>query len=780
MRKKTTKPSAPRAAKRPRARPGDVPRVPRSFVAQEESRRLLEGALSPWMVTRWNQSDFGIDAVVEIASAVPGTSDREASGRLFAVQLKSTDDPKDPDVLRISTGHLRYWLNHSLPVLLVSAHLPSGRMRSRWIDDSVLVELRQRSPTFWSQSTVSVPLLLDLAPTSHSSLETAVLRFRPRERALSPTRFFELRERVLALAADLDAAAAGCGIESVRRLATEARGTLRASSYMVAIVGPQRVGKSTLVNALLGIDVSPVADYPTTAVPLLFESGERPEAEIVFADGEHKTVVATSKALRPYAAHQENDANSKGIRVIRVTLPNDVLARGVSLVDTPGLHDASAVVRQVTKAAIDNADAILFVLDASLGPKFKLGQAEIEDLASLQNSKERVIVVLNQADGLPAASRAPLSAYVESQLKKHGIWNGLPVHPLFASGREGWEARVKNAPPPPSFRILEEELWGHLLKNRGTGMHRLASAVNRLGEACETGEALLSDRADKGSQAGELDRARRTCEQAIARAESVAREWNASVRRDIGTFLETSKARRTSGLAAQIEKIPLDGVFPSAEQLHARVQHEVLEDGQAIWAVLQRETANITKSLGDIVQDALKESRAQLGIPIQVRIVVSARAMPPIDLSLPEEGVGILGGILGFLANPAIGLATTVLGWIIGRDVAIQKRRVRVLATINKRYAESLHEGLLHLGIQASERLSSTAAALIHQVRGRLETFIADARRRIDRLGSPLSENDAARLRHFAAEMSRIRTESDLVGRELDAVLGDARDVEAA
>jgi hypothetical protein len=154
--------------------------------------------------------------------------------------------------------------------------------------------------------------------------------------------------------------------------------------------------------------------------------------------------------------------------------------------------------------------------------------------------------------------------------------------------------------------------------------------------------------------------------------------------------------------------------------------------------------------------------------------------MPPIDLSLPEEGVGLLGGVLGFLANPAIGFVTTILGWIIGRDVALQKRRVRVMATIQRRYGESLHDGLVHLGVQASERLSSTAAGLVHQVQGRLETFMADAQRRIDRLGSPLSDEDAARLRHFAVEMRRIREEAELVARELDGVLGDSRGLEAA
>lgn len=60
------------------------------------------------------------------------------------------------------------------------------------------------------------------------------------------------------------------------------------------------------MDALLGVEISPVADYPTTAVPILFD-----------------------------------------VRAVRVTLPNDMLARGVTLVDTPGLHDASPAVRDV-------------------------------------------------------------------------------------------------------------------------------------------------------------------------------------------------------------------------------------------------------------------------------------------------------------------------------------------------------------------------------------------------------------------------------------------------
>ena len=81
-----------------------------------------------------------------------------------------------------------------------------------------------------------------------------------------------------------------------------------------------------------------------------------------FADGRTLDENPTAEALAPFAAQQENDVNHKDVQIIRVALPNDLLSNGVSLLDTPGLHDASKVVRTVTERALRNADAVRYVL----------------------------------------------------------------------------------------------------------------------------------------------------------------------------------------------------------------------------------------------------------------------------------------------------------------------------------------------------------------------------------------------------------------------------------
>lgn len=725
--------------------------------AQDQSRQLLESLLSPWQIMRWEPSDFGIDALVEITHRASIAGHQEATGHLFSIQLKASHEPNAPRELPIAVHHLRYWLNHSLPVLLVSTHLPSKTANIQWIDENLLGELRHRSPAFWANSTVIVPLRNEaLSVTDKATFETSVLRFRRKELAIPPSRFFELRERVLKAAEELEVVGHQSGVESVKLLVTEVRNSLRASAYTVTIAGPQRVGKSTLINALMGANVSPVADYPTTAVPLLFQAGEKAEAEVIFADGSKKQVQATAEAVRPFAAQQELlTTNEQAVRVVRVSVPNDTLARGISLVDTPGLHDASESVRDVTAEALKMADAVLYVLDAGLGPKFKLGQAEIEDLRHLQSSKERVIIVLNQADMLSDQQRTTLLSYVETQLRKFEIWNGLPIPPLFVSGKDAWSARSTGTRPPDAFLKLEEELWGHLLRHRATGFHRLIAAVTRLDEARDVACAMLSDRAIKGEEAGNLDRARKACESANRRGAQSRKRWELALRNEVRGLLSERSTARIAALQATLEAIPKNGALPNANDIADKLRNELKEDLLFVRALVRERVAALANTHADIVRNALTESRAELGIPKTTAAMhLTMSEIAPIDLSLPEATVGFFGGLVGFLVNPALGAVTTLLGWVWGIGIGAQRRRIRVERECTDRYQKALFNGHHQLIRHVDEWISVAAESIALQSKGRLETFMNDAENRIKRLGAPLKAGEAELLQSTVKKLA--------------------------
>ncbi len=71
-----------------------------------------------WLFREQATSDFGIDAEIEVVRG------GQATGRLLAAQIKSGpsyfgEETNDGYVYRGDTEHLDYWLNHSLPVIIV-------------------------------------------------------------------------------------------------------------------------------------------------------------------------------------------------------------------------------------------------------------------------------------------------------------------------------------------------------------------------------------------------------------------------------------------------------------------------------------------------------------------------------------------------------------------------------------------------------------------------------------------------------------------------------------
>jgi len=136
-------------------------------------------------------------------------------------------------------------------------------------------------------------------------------------------------------------------------------------SGFVAVVGKPNVGKSTLVNALLGEKIAIVSDKPQTTrdrllgiLTLVRERGEAADAQIIF-------------------------------------------------VDTPGihrpLHKLGEHMVDTAMRAIPDADVVLFLVDASRLPGEEDRQiGRIVD----KERRARVLLVLNKIDLLPAADVA--------------------------------------------------------------------------------------------------------------------------------------------------------------------------------------------------------------------------------------------------------------------------------------------------------------------------------------------------------------------------------------
>jgi len=191
--------------------------------------------------------------------------------------------------------------------------------------------------------------------------------------------------------------------DPVRHELREAEVRLNRALIEVGIFGDINRGKSTLLNALLGVEVSSTDVTPETAVPVYVEGGER-SALVLFDDGSSEEVPpedAIAMASQRYRDRQkEKHKEQQPPAVVRVIqrANADLLRQGVRLIDTPGLSDPSmsSVFEDLTLAELDRTAAAIIVFLYPPG----IAHNEVELLKSLDLRRvDKTFLVCNFYSG---------------------------------------------------------------------------------------------------------------------------------------------------------------------------------------------------------------------------------------------------------------------------------------------------------------------------------------------------------------------------------------------
>ena len=209
---------------------------------------------------------------------------------------------------------------------------------------------------------------------------------------------------------------------------------------LIAVIGEFKQGKSSLVNALLGEEAAPVDDDLSTAALTLFRYGPEPRAAVVRRsdEGEVREDIS-AEGYRAYSTEQHNRDNVLGVERVEVQLPNEFLASGAVLVDTPGAGGIAPGYGGMTLAYLRSVDAVIFVSDASA----PLSRPEIEFLARAAQACPAVVMALTKNDLYPAWRE--MEAVDKATLEAAGI--DVPVLPvsseLMAYGRTTANASIQ-------------------------------------------------------------------------------------------------------------------------------------------------------------------------------------------------------------------------------------------------------------------------------------------------------------------------------------------------
>ena len=183
---------------------------------------------------------------------------------------------------------------------------------------------------------------------------------------------------------------------------------LERRDFNVAVLGEFKRGKSSLVNALLGVPVLPTGVLPLTSVVTRLRWGEVPSAQIRFEDGASREIPIDQ--LNEFVTEAGNPQNRLHVAAAEVAIPSDLLRSGALILDTPGVGSTFEHNTETTLRLLEDVDAAIFVTAADP----PVSKEERAFLATVKQHAHKVFFVLNKVDVLEPGEVDQVFAFTRS------------------------------------------------------------------------------------------------------------------------------------------------------------------------------------------------------------------------------------------------------------------------------------------------------------------------------------------------------------------------------
>ena len=241
---------------------------------------------------------------------------------------------------------------------------------------------------------------------------------------------------------------------------------LEDDGFEVALFGRVSSGKSSLLNALLGIAVLPVGINPITAVPTKLRYGPELKAAVAYGDG--RSSLIGMEELATLVTEQGNPGNLQNIVRALVEVPSPRLKQGILLVDTPGLGSLAKRGAADTLAYLPSCDLALLLIDAGA----TLNDEDIGTLRLLYEAGIPALVLLSKADLLAEGDLHRAVSYIQEHIKRD---LGLDIHVHAVSALKQYSVMLDH--------FYERELLPRFEKARSLKEASISRKIGALREA---------------------------------------------------------------------------------------------------------------------------------------------------------------------------------------------------------------------------------------------------------------------------------------------------------
>lgn len=525
----------------------------------------------------------------------------------------------------------------------------------------------------------------------------------------------------------------------------------------IAVVGEFKEGKSSLINGLIGEEICPVDDDIATAAVTVLRHGETARAA-VWEDvgGEWRARELPFGGLRAAATEAGGEGSAPGL--IEVQAPNPLLARGITLIDTPGIHGVRPGHAGFVLAYLRAAHAAVVVSDASA----PLSHEELAFLALAVRTTPVTILALAKTD-LYGGWRA-IEEEVAGQLREAGI--AVPVVPVSAAVRRvALQRRDRELNDESGFPALIDTLDRLVLRDaRMLALRELLDIVeDALGEqraattagiAAREAPATLATRLESLSAAkGRLEQLR----QGNARWMTTMNDGFA----DLVAGVDYRFRRRLRDLQRELDdEIEKTDPRHAWQQLSIRAREGSAAIADGVMKELDEGTERIAAAIADLIAEddpgavaagsaAPDVSRLWRARPIARPSLASGLGLGLSGLRGAQGGLILFGMVAGLsgLAIPA-GALLGVAAVFGGKQVI--EERGRQLTQRRQQARTAIRQFLDEAEFEVAKALRDLTRELTRQVRDHYAERIAERLRTcavaVESLDRALGEDEQARL----------------------------------
>lgn len=660
---------------------------------------------------------------------------------------------------RVPLDDLRLALTSELPVLLVTGS--DQPLAWRWADAGLVDALAEAKEL---ETTVRFP---EPDGTIRAFVERTISTFeRPRWR-WEPEAWGRLQQRAAGLGRAVRTLGQESGTAAALQALDDAARGIEEARFIVTVAGPFRAGKSTLINALLEVAVSPVGRRPTTAVTVEFEAGNTPRSEVYFADGTRREGAADQAFLQEFVTQDANRNNKLKVRFVRVKVPSPLLAQGVVLLDAPGLQDPNDAMVRIADEAIRRAHAVIYVIDGApfAAGGFVLNHAIVEDIRSIgKRAGRKLILLVNKVDMLDGEQQRELALLLDDQMQQYEIRDHILGAPRCISAQRAWASVTNDGSDKGGIMAVRCSLWDELLQHGEVGFRHLRDAVRSLDQATGDLTTLLAARRVRGAEA---ERLRAWRDGALEKVQGLHAELQRT-RQQIDVMVRTELARARMEIPGQISawlrQFSLSVKLPGADTVADEVRSRFVQAANATWSKVAVTLTGAETRVAGVIEAELRQAR----MAMDAKAVMLVSPLPVQIRFRTDDGVeqGFRHGLIATVLSALVG-ATPVLavGWGLGAFILSWfstkgERRARDLARLVEEIQKKAEEVETTLSMQISAQVGSQISDIRRRVDDRLGAFVSAMSDRLHEAGdAPLSEQEVARLETFERRANELRGE---------------------